>query len=448
MNQSRLLTLLCVALVVGGVLSYGAVLWLRPPQNGEVSTGRTYSRLEMPLIAENEASSGRDTRALALAVEDLDGDGLPELITAGDHFSRSTYGFEGAISIWQYDIGAGSVRPVSEAHWKKTGTPQVGTVHTADVDGDGRKEIVTFGYERRGVPIDYFAHIGVWTYLDRQISMRASEEWYTSGDTEVTAASVWDLDSDGKYEIITGQTVRTPQWVGSSLRIWRVGLDGLELVWTSETTGFVRSPMSAMVPVPSSGGALRLITAHQWGFMPWTYDPGSLSFIRDQTPLEIGDANYSAGPLARVDSRCSTFVSFGTLYVVPSTQFLWVWNLSDNGKIVQVGADGEANSRGLNISTSAVSHRSAGDPRVYLFEGGYEEYGNETLAYVRFHAINECRPGRIAENEWVSGDNSRVHGVVAWDFNGDGGPEVVSAGFDCSRGCRTTLRIWSIQTAG
>jgi len=153
-----------------------------------------------------------------VAVEDMDGDGVNDIVTTG---------FHGTVSVWRADSGA--LEPVFEqslsADYVYVSPPALG-----DVDGDGNKEIavaVTDWYYYTETNLYLLGVDGVRPGWPRLIN-----EQSFSG---VTAPVLGDLDQDGTLEVVMSSV---------SGRVFALQADGRRLPgWPRQTVaGFPANP--------------------------------------------------------------------------------------------------------------------------------------------------------------------------------------------------------------
>lgn len=142
-----------------------------------------------------KASSHWNGSIFCLYCADLDGDGVAEIITAGsfrDYFSS-------ALRVWKLSDGELLVKAHHEAG-------RFGSLFACDADGDGSQEILSLGSlmsETRNT-----SQLCSWKYKDNALTLDKNASLVSAdvGVTNSAANSVYaaDLNNDGKVEIITG----------------------------------------------------------------------------------------------------------------------------------------------------------------------------------------------------------------------------------------------------
>lgn len=134
------------------------------------------------------AEVGSGSFGSTLAVADVDGDGLLDIVAGSDR-----RGFRGILNLGQPD---GSWREVEIAELRPDAIPHA--VAVGDFDGDGRKDIAVgyqtseLGVDRRGIDV-LFARGGGW----QRKTLVADE----SGET-IGALATGDIDGDGALDLV------------------------------------------------------------------------------------------------------------------------------------------------------------------------------------------------------------------------------------------------------
>jgi hypothetical protein len=156
----------------------------------------------------------------SLAVGDIDGDGMIEIVTGESQTSPSRFlvrivQFDGAsfsdehIEIWEIDGEGGMVFGLA----------------VGDVDADSEIELVT------GVTANNQIHIQIWQWNGSTLSQEASEQWFALSRTNVMELSLGNLDADSFTEIAVAGTARDMSDLShplyGCLSIWQ--WDGTEL---------------------------------------------------------------------------------------------------------------------------------------------------------------------------------------------------------------------------
>lgn len=190
------------------------------------------------------------TSANSVFASDLDDDGTVEIIVAG--YSDILSNSKGLVSIWYWNGKEFSQKTANT--WQLTGgtaiNPAGGTqgntvvndVKAGDLDGDGKKEIVTAGFAYDGARIE--GQVKVWRWDGSNLTELASQEWTTDYMTEAKSVALNDVNGDGNVEIVQSGIVaaegsfNNPEAVHDrgQLRVWSFNGTGLSLIETNDWT--------------------------------------------------------------------------------------------------------------------------------------------------------------------------------------------------------------------
>jgi len=201
---------LCLSLVAVGFLVFAGGFVFRVAK-AKVSLG--------PLIVESsrEWYNLSDSYVSSVFVDDVDDDGVKEIITGG-FYSNSTDGRDyGLLRIW--NLTGTTLTLERSQQWYTGYHTYVFSVFVGDVDGDGVKEIITGG-RACNETYSYIGQLRVWNWDGLTLTLEASQEWYTIGQTYVNSVFVDDIDGDGVKEIITGGDASDFTRGTGQLRIW------------------------------------------------------------------------------------------------------------------------------------------------------------------------------------------------------------------------------------
>ena len=187
----------------------------------------------MTLEASEQWKTMDDSSAKGLAVGDLDGDGLMEMVTAGTAASITLQNpLFGLITVWEWN-GA-SLDLVAHEEWQSSrGNVEFFDTDVEDVDGDGFDEAIVAGALHETPCMNVFR---VYNWDGEVLEGGHSEEWIGPGMTTSFAYTTCsgDVDGDGVVEILTGGRGTLPDGINyGEIDIWGWRFEGLS-PWEQE----------------------------------------------------------------------------------------------------------------------------------------------------------------------------------------------------------------------
>jgi len=154
------------------------------------------------------------TFARSVCIDDLDQDGEKEIITGG-LANNGSWDF-GQLRIWKWNGTGFTLETTTE--WFIIGNAAAESVFIEDVDADGVKEIVTAGYANNFLQDN--GQLRIWNWNGTTLTLETSQEWFTIGATRVGSVFVDDVDADGAKEIVTAGFAFDGVRNNGQLRIW------------------------------------------------------------------------------------------------------------------------------------------------------------------------------------------------------------------------------------
>jgi hypothetical protein len=158
---------------------------------------------------------------------DVDGDGTPEIITGG--FAYDGEKVAAQLRIWNWNGQTLTLEKSQE--WTTQDTVEVRGISIADVDGDGREEIVTSGgsgtlgsFEENSTTPE-LAQLRVWSWDGTAMTLEQSEDWYIDEGAYAQNLATGDLDRDGVIEIVTVGCTYFSNMCDPGMRIWSIARD-------------------------------------------------------------------------------------------------------------------------------------------------------------------------------------------------------------------------------
>jgi uncharacterized protein YxjI len=188
---------------------------------------------------------GSATQISSVAVGDVDSDGQMEIVTGGEYMY-------GGLRVAQLCVWSGATLALEKVQaWQWTGDTWIESVAVGDVDGDGKKEVVSGGCYFDGA--FYNAQLCVWD--GATLAFENVQAWYWTGSTYIKSVAVGDVDGDAKMEIVTGGHYRDPYYRKAQLCVWNGATLTLENVETWAASGSVFLNSVAVGDVDGNGEA-------------------------------------------------------------------------------------------------------------------------------------------------------------------------------------------------
>jgi hypothetical protein len=136
---------------------------------------------------------------------DVDNDGVPEIITSGFTYDGSKV--EGQLRIWNCSNG---ILHLEKSHeWQNLDITEHTSMAINDVDGDGVKEIITSGYTvgygsfAVNATDKSRAELRVWSWDGTTLSQEQFKDWIVNESVAAWNVGAGDVDNDGAVEIMT-----------------------------------------------------------------------------------------------------------------------------------------------------------------------------------------------------------------------------------------------------
>jgi len=159
-----------------------------------------------------------------LKVDDIDGNGSPEIVTGG--FTYDGENVNAQLGVWSWD---GSVlAQQSSQEWTTDYLTEVKCVSLSDVDGDSRMDIVAggmvaaYGSFATNTTNPNQAHLSVWDWDGATLTLKQSEDWTIGEGVCVWNVDTADLDNDATVEIVTIGCMSINRLCEPDMRIWSI----------------------------------------------------------------------------------------------------------------------------------------------------------------------------------------------------------------------------------
>jgi hypothetical protein len=147
-----------------------------------------------------EKSDHGETRLFSGRAEDLDGDGALELVAGG--FSTDAGGRRSMLRV--YRQSGETWTPIAEASWDGGEGSTIRNVEIADVDADGKPEVIALGRVGTMSENDAKARLAVFGLEGGKLVKRAEVDWRVGTYTHGYGLAVGDLDGDRALELVAG----------------------------------------------------------------------------------------------------------------------------------------------------------------------------------------------------------------------------------------------------
>ena len=339
---------------------------------------------------------------------DLDNDGKPEIITGG--YVSSITDRSSLIQVWSWDnrdlVLRSSYEGVSAA-----------SIDVGDLDGDGIAEIFASGaVVRNGTA---FARLSILRWNEGSLFPVKSYEWCAGGDAGAKSVRVFDLDNDGVVEVVTGGFDYGVTNSSGLLRIWQ--WDGEELV---------------------------LKDNKEWRLVDGVYgvtvtgDPMGNTLVENVKVGDVdgdGSVEVITGGFAfdgeKMNAQLRVWSWDGSNLVLEESHEWFVEDITEIKAVALADVDGDG---GLEVLVS-------GGAAVY---GGFDPGSKPEAAFLSVWGWDGGVLRLMCEEDWSVGEGVFAWNVGTGDVDGDGVTEIVTVGcMYVNQLCDPDLRIWSLSAS-
>jgi hypothetical protein len=201
----------------------GVEVTVRPIEGAQLGWLRAETRarfdrapIQRADVVREEKSGEGEVKLFAGRAADLDGDGTIELVTGG--FETVANGdHKSTIRVYRQQ-GAQWV-PVADAGWDGGGGSLVRNVDIADLDGDGRPEVVALGRVGATERVAR-ARVAVFALEAGKLVKRTELDWSDGTYTHGFGLALADLDGDKRAEVITAGFKLVGENEQGFVRVW------------------------------------------------------------------------------------------------------------------------------------------------------------------------------------------------------------------------------------
>ncbi|MGB9960099.1 MAG: FG-GAP repeat domain-containing protein [Candidatus Bathyarchaeales archaeon] len=342
-----------------------------------------------------------------LALADVDGDNLKEIITGGVAYYVLPNGSRTKVSapfkIWSWN--GEDFKLKGSGNW----TGYIRCVYAGDVDGDGSLEIVTSGGTFNGTSI--YSSLQIWTFKNHTLTLEDEVKGITVHSTFIS-----DVNGDGQAEILAvGGTLNGNQSI-SQLFIFKWDGEGLTLYTSKECFDKDSGQCSSVYAFDLNGdNTVEIVTA---GY--------------------IGEIKNSSGHLA--------------VWQLTGTQLSLKdkaeWQIVKGVYSVDVSGSPMGNTMASNLKVADVDHDSIAE----IVTCGFTYNGNKVQGQLRIWNYTGAKLSLEESVEWTTLDITHATSLSIADVDGDGKNEVVTSGYtagynswapNAANKSRGELKVWS-----
>ncbi len=404
-----------------------------------------------------------------MAIADFDGDDVPEIATGG--FAYTEYNqnsFWAPFKIWNWD----GTNLNLEANLTWTGS--ISCTYAADADGDGKTEILTTGPVRNDSGTFY--SLRVWSWDGHDLTLKASYE-----GTYMGTVSVGDVDGDGKPEIVaTSSSLFNNQNAVAQLSIFRMTEGSLTKIATVnwDSGDYARANAVYAYDLNNDGKA-EIISAGYTNFLNnshgqlrvWQFDGATIN-LKSNTEWYTVDGAYSPDVAGNVmgntlanNVKVADVDGDGTPEIVTSG-FTYNGNQAQGQlRIYNWTSDAlnlEASQEWTNLDITQPTSIAIGDvngdgKQEIIVGGGTSGYGSwapnapgKSRAELKVFGYEGNTITLLQSKDWIFGDAAMAWVVGTSDLNEDGTMDIVTIGcIENGTLCDPDLRLWNLpSTAG
>ncbi len=200
-----------------------------------------------------------NTVANNVKVGDIDKDGTPEIVTGG--FTYDGEKVAAQLRVWNWTTQTISLEESNT--WTGEAITEVKAIALNDVDADGITEIMTSGVTAgknsfaENTTINELAQLKIWSWDGTSLTAEQSSDWTVGEGVCAWNVASGDVDSDGTVEIVTVGCMYVSNMCDPDLRIWSLAENSSPLPSAAaETLSDLRGQL---VPVIVAGFAVAVI---------------------------------------------------------------------------------------------------------------------------------------------------------------------------------------------
>lgn len=169
-----------------------------------------YNPATMAVIAYRAWTTVSDTQLTAVAIGDVNNDGINEIVTGGAFFDGTRWNAE--LAVWN---GA-TVAVTLYKSWFTVANTEISSIAIGNIDGIAGNEIVT--------GLSFFDgtiwHAELVVLNGATLAVNAFRTWTTVSSTTLNAVAIGDVNNDGLNEVVTGSSFVNGALTYAELAVW------------------------------------------------------------------------------------------------------------------------------------------------------------------------------------------------------------------------------------
>jgi hypothetical protein len=340
-----------------------------------------------------------------LFVGDVDGDGVAEILTGGFMYNLVNGTRSSTLAplmIWNWD----GQNVTLELSYKWPGN--IRSVFAADLNGDGKVEIITGGTFRNET--DTYNSLRIWHWDNKDLVLKAHYEGIA-----VSSVYVSDINNDGSPELLTVGRLQKDSKVTAQLSIWKFNNDLVLVDIVDLDSANVTTAYSVFASDLDNNGEVEIVV-------------GGYSDYLNNSKGQISIWNWGANGFSLKANE--------------------QWQLVEGGYALTIAGGVQGNTIVNNIKAADLN----GDGALELVSGGFTWDGQKVLAQIKVFIWKGDALLEQNSKEWSNDYLTEVKCISLNDVDGDGRINVVSSGTIAAFGSfnnatavsdRGQMRVWS-----
>lgn len=315
-------------------------------------------------------------------VGDVDDDGVIELITGGMMYNKPNYAaneLEAPLRIWNWNGDSFKL----EAYYNWAGV--IRSIYAADLDDDGRLEVITGGLIRNSTGT--YDSIRIWSWDNENLILKASYEG-------INARSIFvaDVNKDNEPEILTSGTAVIGEMTLARLSILR---------W-EENQLFLEESVEWCAANDASANSV------------YAYD------LNNDGDIEIITGGYD-NDLTNSSGQLRIWSWNGEQLLLETNK---EWRMMENVYGTTITGDPMGNTLVENTKVGDVD----GDGTSEIVTGGFTYDGQKINAQLRIWNWDNSVLTLEKSHEWTTDDITEIKAISLYDVNSDGNLEILTSG--------------------